>query len=166
MMPLRYALAPLMLIAATVHTDIAAAQPTSDPFSFFEGVTETIGTLKVVMRSPVRTYCVSRGEVRPDGSLLLIQHVEDEGKQPYVRRWLVRQLSPTHFVGSMSQANGPVSIDEIGNRYRFRFIMNGGLSVEEWLTPSPDRRSAKSSVTVHKFGIQVASSEGMVRRIS
>lgn len=151
-------------ILLNLHVSATAAAP--DPFGFFEGVTETSGTLKVVMRSPVRTYCISRGELRPDGTLVLVQRVEDEGKKPYVRRWLVRQITPTHFVGTMSQAAGPVSIDEIGERFRFRFRMNGGLSIEEWLTPLPGGRSAKSSISVHKFGIAVARSEGMVRKLS
>jgi len=146
------------------HISVAAAAP--DPFGFFEGVTETTGTLKVLMRSPVRTYCISRGELRPDGSLLLVQRVEDEGKKPYVRRWLVRQITPTHFVGTMSQAAGPVSIDEVNDSFRFRFRMSGGLSIEEWLTPLPGGRSAKSRISVHKFGIAVATSEGMVRKLS
>lgn len=156
----------LIFAAAFVDARICMAGAASDPFGFFEGVTETTGTLKVVMRSPVRTYCISRGELRPDGSLILVQRVEDEGKQPYVRRWLVKQITPTQFVGTMSQATGPVRIDEVGDRFRFRFRMSGGLSIEEWLTPLPGGRSAKSSISVRKFGIPVATSEGMVRKLS
>jgi hypothetical protein len=44
--------------------------------------------------------------------------------------------------------------------------MKGGLSVEQWLTPMADGRSAKSDTTVHRFGITVASAEGIVRKIS
>lgn len=158
------------LIAAMILTaalpDFPAAAAASDPFGFFEGVTETRGTLKIVMHRPVRTYCISRGELRPDGTLILVQRVEDQGKQPYLRRWLVKQITPTHFVGTMSQATGPVSIDEIGDRFRFRFRMSGGLSIEEWLTPLPGGRSAKSRISVHKFGIAVATSEAMVRKLS
>lgn len=156
----------MIFAAALLDARISKATAATDPFGFFEGVTETTGTLKVVMRSPVHTYCISRGELRPDGALIIVQRVEDEGKQPYVRRWLVKQITPTHFVGTMSQATGPVSIDEIGNRFRFRFRMSGGLSIEEWLTPLPGGRSAKSSISVHKFGIPVATSEGMVRKLS
>lgn len=166
MKPLYWATAPLTFAATLWNTDIAAARPAVDPFSFFEGLTDTVGTLKILMHSPVHTHCISRGELRSDGSLRLIQRVEDEGNQPYLRRWLVRQIAPGHFVGTMSQATGPVTIDEVGDRYRFRFRMSGGLSVEEWLTPLPGGRSAESSITVHKFGIPVASSEGMVRKIS
>ncbi len=77
----------------------------------------------------------------------------------------MKQVAPGHFLGIMSQASGPVTIDLIGGRYRFRFRMVGGLSVEEWLTPLPGGKTATSSISVHKFGIPVASSEGMVRKI-
>lgn len=163
----RYWVIPaLTFCGALPNPAITAAQPPMDPFAFYEGVTDTSGTLRVMMHGPVHTHCISRGEVRPDGSLSLVQQVEDEGKAPYLRHWLVKQVSPGHFIGTMSQASGPVAIDRIGDRYRFRFSMSGGLSVEEWLTPLPGGKSAKSSIRVHKFGIRVASSEALVRKIS
>lgn len=165
MKPLYLAIASMTFVSALLMTGIASAQPPTDPFSFFEGVTDTVGTLKVVMRSPVHTHCIGRGELQPNGTLSLVQRVEDEGSQPYLRHWLIRETAPGHFEGTMSQATGPVEIDEIGDRYRFRFRMSGGLSVEEWLTPLPGGKSATSSISVHKFGISVASSEGMVRKI-
>lgn len=166
MKPLFWMAAPLATLLLLPDASLAAVSPAADPFTFFEGVTDTVGTLKVLMHSPVRTHCVSRGELRPDGSLSLVQRVEDDGTQPYLRRWLVRRIAPGHFVATMSQASGPVTIDEIGNRYRFRFRMSGGLSVEEWLTPLAGGRTATSTISVHKFGIQVASSDGFVRKIS
>jgi hypothetical protein len=166
MKPPYRAIVPLTFAGALSSAAFASAQPSTDPFTFYEGVTDTSGTLKIVMHNPVRTHCISRGELRPDGSLSLVQRVEDEGSAPYLRRWLVRQVSPGHFVGAMSQASGPVAIDQIGDRYRFRFRMSGGLSVEEWLTPLPGGKSAKSSSIVHKFGIAVATSEETVRKIS
>ena len=165
MKPLFLTLAPLTLPGLVSAAAAAAVQPPSDPFRFYEGLTDTTGTLKVLMHSPVRTHAISRGELRPDGTLSLVQRVEDEGTQPYIRRWLVRQVSPGHFVGTMSQASGPVTIDQLGNRFRFRFRMSGGIAVEQWLTLLPDGQEATSRSSVHKYGIPVASSEGMVRKI-
>ena len=158
-------IAPLASLALSPGIASAAVQPPTDPFTFYEGLTDTTGTLKVLMRTPVHTHCVSRGQLRSDGSLSLVQRVEDEGTAPYDRRWLVRQVSPGHFVGTMSQASGPVVIDQVGDRYRFRFRMSGGLSVEEWLKPLPGGKSATSSISVHKYGIPVATSEAVVRKI-
>ena len=165
MKPPCLAIVPLGLLPLLATAAVAAVQPPTDPFSFYEGLTDTTGVLKVMMHSPVHTHAISRGELRPDGTLSLVQKVEDEGSQPYVRRWLVRQVSPGHFIGTMSQAAGPVSIDQVGSRYRFRFHMNGGLAVEEWLTPLPGGKTATTTISVHKYGIPVASSEGIVRKI-
>jgi hypothetical protein len=66
----------------------------------------------------------------------------------------------------MSDAAGPVTIDQVGDRYRFRFKLSGSMSVEEWLTPLPGGRSATTNMTVRKFGFAVASSQGTVRKLS
>ena len=166
MKPLYRVISVMTLLAACGGSPSAGAQPTSDAFTFFQGVTESVGTVKVVMHKSTWTRSVGRGEVRPDGSLSLVQRVEDEGKPPYVRRWVIRQVRPGRFVGTMSQATGPVTIEEIGDRFRFRLQMPGGLSVEQWLTPLPGGRSATSNMTVRKFGIAVATSQGTVRKIS
>jgi hypothetical protein len=147
-------------------SDVASAQHADDPFRFFEGVTESVGTLKVMMRRPMHTRSIGRGQIEPDGALSLVQRVEDEGRPPYVRRWLIRQIAPRRFAGTMSEAAGPVAVDEIGARFRFRFRMNGSVSVEQWLTPLPGGRTATSDMTVRKFGIAVASAQGVVRKIS
>ena len=166
MKPLYRVTSVLALLAACADAGTAGARPPSDPFTFFEGVTESVGTVKIVMHKSTWTRSVGRGEVRPDGSLSLVQRVEDEGRPAYVRRWVIRQVAPGRFVGTMSQASGPVTIQEIGDRFRFRLQMPGGLSVEQWLTPLPGGRSATSSMMVRKFGIAVASSQGTVRKIS
>lgn len=159
--PFAYALLAIcILIPAT-----ARAVRVTNGLAFFEGVTETVGTLHVMMKRPTGTRSVGRGEIEPDGSLNLVQRVEDEGHAPYVRSWLIRQVADGRFAGSMSEASGPVAIDRIGTRYRFRFKIHGGLSVEQWLTPRADGRSASSDMTVRKFGIEIASAHAVVRKI-
>ena len=147
-------------------SDVAAAQPAADPFRFFEGVTESVDTLKVIMRKPMHTRSIGRGEIQPDGALSLVQRVEDDGRSPYLRRWLIKQVGPRHFVGTMSEATGAVTVDEIDHRFRFRFRMVGSLSVEQWLTPMAGGRSARSDMTARKYGIAVARAQGVVRKIS
>ena len=102
----------------------------------------------------------------PDGSLSLLQRVEDQGQPVHIRRWLIRQMTPGHFSGSMSDALGPVTIDQEGAQYRFRFKMKGGLSVEQRLTSLLEGGlSATTDMTVRKFGMTVASSHGIVRKL-
>jgi hypothetical protein len=65
----------------------------------------------------------------------------------------------------MTDAVGPVTVDEVNGSYRFRFRMKGNLAVEQWLLPAPDGNSAQSKLTVRKYGMKVASSVGTVRRV-
>ena len=75
----------------------------TDPLKFFEGRTESIGTVKIAMKKPFRSRAIGKGEIRSDGTLDLVQRVEDEGEQPRERRWRMRQVGPgplfRHHVG-------------------------------------------------------------------
>lgn len=152
------------LVAASFTFGPAAAAGSIDPLRFFVGGTETQGTTKVLMHRPMRTSSIGHGQMRPDGSLVLVQRVQDEGRAPYLRQWEIRQIGPGRFAGTMSQASGPVAIVQVGDRYRFTFTMKGGMSVEQWLSPLPGGLSATSNMTVRKFGIAVASSTAIVKK--
>jgi hypothetical protein len=136
------------------------------PMQFFEGRTEGSGVVRVFLKSSYRTRSVGTGRIQPDGSLLLVQRVHDDGKPVHERRWKVRQTGPRSFAGTMSEAIGPVAIDQVGARYRFRFRMKGNLSVEQWLAPLPGGKSANNSMTVRKLGVRVGSGEGTIRKVA
>ena len=138
---------------------------TDDPIAFFAGRTESIGTVKVAMKKPFRSRAVGKGEILADGSLLLVQRVEDQGEQPKQRRWKMRRTSPGHYTGTMTEARGPVNVEEVGGRYRFHFRMDGNIAVEQWLTPSADGRSARSQVVIRKFGVRVGGSDAVIRKL-
>ena len=148
------------LVAAT-----ATAEPLK-PMRFFEGRTESFATIKLLFKKPYRSHSIGRGLIEPDGSLLLVQQVQDEGKPPRERRWRIREIGPGHFTGAMSEAIGPVAIDQVGGRYRFRFKMKGNFAVEQWLAPLPGGMSARNSMTVRKFGMTVGTSDGTIRKIA
>lgn len=143
----------------------ATAAPPPHPMSFFEGRTEGAGIIRILLKKPFRTRSVGEGRIEPDGSLLFVQRVEDEGVPPRERRWKVRQIAPGRFAGTMSEAIGPVTIDKVGGRYRFRFRMKGNLSVEQWLAPLASGTAARNTMTVRKFGVKVGSGDGIVRKI-
>ena len=152
-----------ILFAATAFP---ASAELADPLRFFEGRTESIGTVKLVTKKPFKSRAIGKGEIRSDGSLDLVQRVEDQGEQPRERRWLIRPVGPGRYTGTMSEAKGPVTVEEIGDRYRFRFRMEGSVSIEQWLTPMPDGRSARSVVTIRKYGIKVGSSDAVIRKLN
>jgi hypothetical protein len=161
----RYATLPSLLAASLAFPASAAGDANRDPLRFFEGSTEGVSVVKVILSKQYRTHEFGEGKIRGDGALELVQRVEREGHPTTVRRWLIRQVGPGRYTGSMSDATGPVNIEEVDGRYRFRFEMKGHLAVEQWLTPQQGWHSAKSSVTIKRFGIRVGTSEGVIHKV-
>ena len=144
----------------------APAAETIKPMQFFEGRTEGSGIVKVFFKKSYRSRSVGTGKMQADGSLLLVQRVGEDGRPAHERRWKIRQTGPRSYSGSMSEAVGPVTIDQVGSRYRFRFRLKGNLSVEQWLSPLPGGKSAKNSMTVRKLGVRVGTGEGIIRKVA
>ena len=161
-----HAMRVLLPIAAIPLIGASPAAEPIKPMQFFDGRTEGSGIVRIMLKKSYRTRSVGTGRILPDGSLLLVQRVHDEGQPAHERRWKVRQTGPRSFSGTMSEATGPVTIDQVGNRYRFRFGMKGNLSVEQWLAPLPGGKSANNSMTVRKFGVRVGNGEGTIRKVS
>ncbi len=156
---------PIAVAAATLSIGSAKAAPLTDPLRFFEGRTESVSTVKIIAKKAFESRSIGRGEIKSDGTLVLVQRVEEDGKPPFDRRWHIRQVGPGRFSGTMSEAKGPVTVEEVEGRYRFAFKMKGSVSVEQWLTPLPGGKSARSKVTLRKFGVTVGHSMGTVRRL-
>lgn len=155
---------PIAMIGASAWAGSEAPDPSTDPMRFFEGRTESLSTVKVIMRKPYRSRTLGEGKI-DDGVLNLVQRVHEEGKAPYDRRWRVRQVAPGRFTATMSEAIGPVVAEEIGGRYRFRFRMKGNLAIEQWLTPLPGGKVARSKISIRKLGMTVGRSEGTIRKL-
>ena len=164
----RFALAaiPIVLLGASGAASAEADRIAriGDPMRFFDGRTEGVSTVKVIMKKPFRSKTLGSGDIH-GGVLTLVQKVVEEGKAPYDRRWKMRQASPGRFTGSMSEAVGPVIAEEVGGRYRFRFKMQGNLTIEQWLTPLPGGKEAISKVSIRKYGMKVGSSDGTIRKL-
>ena len=158
----RLALCSSMSLAAA-FTSAAAPRSIGD-LRFLEGATESVSIMKVMMQKPFVSRCIGQGKIHDDGSLELVQHVTEEGRRTFDRRWYIYQVAPGRFAGTMSEAKGPISIQKIGSRYVLRFVMKGNLSVEQWFTPQANMTSAQTRLTVRRFGIAVAHSDGSIRR--
>jgi hypothetical protein len=118
-----------------------------------------------MFHKPYSTRSIGAGRIESDGSLTLVQRVEDEGEPARERRWHVRRTAPGEFVASMTDAVGPVEIERVGDRYRFRFNLKGNLHAEQILVPLPDGKSAHNSVRVKRMGITVATTDGTIRKV-
>ena len=161
---LLFAAIPIALMGASAAAGPGVGETDTDPMRFFEGRTESLSTVKVIMRKPYRSKTTGDGRI-DDGVLHLVQHVQEDGKAPYDRRWRVRQVGPGRFTATMSEAAGPVTVQQVGANYRFRFKMKGSLSVEQWLMPLPGGTAARSKLTIRKLGLVVGRSQGTVRKI-
>ncbi|HET7708707.1 MAG TPA: DUF3833 family protein [Sphingomicrobium sp.] len=152
-------------LAVTLLPSAAVADSDRAPLQFFNGKTEMVSTVKVIMKKPFRSRAIGNGRILPDGTLSLAQQVFDEGEPTRQRHWKIRKVASSHYAGTMTEAVGPVMVDEVDGRYRFKFRMKGNLSVEQWVTPLAGGISAKSNTTVRKFGMKVASSTGFIKRV-
>jgi hypothetical protein len=151
-----------LAILSTSIPATAFGEDPRHPFAFFEGTTESVSTMRITLQKPYVSRAVGVGKILPDGSIEVVQHVVEQGRREFERRWQMRQVRPGLFTGTMSEAIGPIKVERIGKAYRFRFTLKNHLSAEEWITPESDTK-ATTRMTVRKFGIAVAHSEGWIR---
>lgn len=158
----------LLALAAIALSAPAAAAPaaSASPLAFFEGRTVSEGITKVVLKKPYKARSQGVGRIEPDGTLNLVQQVQEGAEPRKERRWRIRQVAAGRFSGTMSEAIGPVIVEKVGERFRFRFRMKGGLSVEQWLTPLAGGMTARSTLVVRKLGVAVARGEALIRRLA
>ena len=157
--------AAAILLSISLAAPSAATAGTDDPLTFFAGRTESIGTVKIAMKKPYRSRAIGEGQITSDGTLILVQRVEDQGQLPKERRWKMHKVGPGKYSGTMTEAKGPVVVEEVGGKYRFRFRMDGSVAIEQWLIPAADRRSAASKVTIRKYGVVVGRSDSVIRKL-
>jgi uncharacterized protein DUF3833 len=134
----------------------ASAQQPFDPVAFFTGPTRGQGELKEMIGKAKRTVTVSVGHVDKDGWLVIDQKVSVAGDPVRQRQWRLKQVAPGKFRGTISDAKGPVEAEVSGQTGRIRYIMKGGIKVEQVLTPLPGGRALDNRATFRKFGVKVA----------
>lgn len=165
---MRAALGPFFLLASSSPVPAKPVRfepsPTFDALTFFTGRTEGNGRLHVILSRARAVHVRGSGEMLAHGWLRLVQTVDEEGKPPVQRQWMIRRAASGHYVGWLSDAREPVVADTEGSRLRIRFRMAHGLRAEQWLVLRPDGQAARNRMTVRKFGIVVATlDESIVR---
>lgn len=165
-------LAPLALLATGCvglpHIDATqppvAATPAFDVFAFFDGRLEGQGRLATIFSATVPIHVQSVGRIEGD-RLQLTQTILEGDKPARTRGWVIRQVAPGRYAGTLTDAEGEVQGETTGNRLRLTFTMKGGLPVEQWLTQSPDGRRAYNVLTVRKFGVPVTRLAEDIRKL-
>ena len=154
------ALLALLLLAAA-----PAAQPGAALEQFFVGRTEGVSTVHVMMSGRHSVRDRGRGRIDRNGVLILEQVVEEEGKPARNRTWRLARAGARGLAGTISDARGPVIGDLSGNVLHLRYRSVEGPSVEQWITLNSGGRTATNRMVFKRFGVRVATLEGVIRRV-
>ena len=149
-----------LALALGTATPAAAA---FNPVEFFRGSSHGTGTLKVVFQSPVTIHVESLGTVEKDGTLLLKQVIHEPRKPARTRFWRMRQEGPERFVGTLTDAVGPVRVDVNATSVRIRYTGQNHLAFDQVLTPAGPRL-VRNAMRVKRFGIVVAHFNEVIRK--
>ena len=142
-----------------------AAAASFDPLAFFAGRTEGRATLRIVLHHAKAVRVHGVGSPQPDGSLILDQRVEQDGKPATTRRWHLRRVAPGRYAGTLTDAVGPVTAETQGLRLHIRYRATGGIGIEQWLELGPDGQAADNRLTARKLGVPVARLHEVIRRV-
>ena len=126
-----------------------------DMLAFFAGRTHADNVLKVVLKKPVRLIVDSVGGREIAATSSLIDTVHEGDKPVRQRKWIMRQSGPGHFIGSLTDATGPVDIAMSRDTATITYMMKGGLKVEQELTASARRQDAQQPCRGQKAGPQI-----------
>ena len=154
-----YALALLALASA------AAAPHQLDVPAFFAGRTHTENVLKIALHRPVPLIVDSVGGRGDRGDFVLVDTVHEGDKPVRTRKWIMHQVGPGHYAGTLTDAVGPVDMSVSGDSATVRYKMKGGLDVVQTMTLQADGRTLANHVVAKKFGLTFAHVDGTVRKL-
>jgi hypothetical protein len=157
-----------MSIAAALLTLAAstpAEKPKLDMVAFFTGRTRTKTVLRVVLHKPVPLIVESIGGKGDKGDFVMIDRVHEGDKPVRTRKWIMRPAGPNRMTGTLTDATSPVELVVSGDSATIRYIMEGGLKVEQRLQLQADGRTLSNHVVAKKFGLKFARVDGTVRKL-
>ena len=161
-MRLAAASALLMMCAASAAS---AERPKLDMLAFFAGKTHADNVIKIVLKKPVPLVVDSIGGKGDRGDFVLIDTVREGDKPVRQRKWIMRQVAPNRYTGSLTDAVGPVDVQIDGDTASIRYVMKGGLKIEQQLKLQPDGKTLTNRVEAKKLGMKFARVEGTVRKL-
>jgi Protein of unknown function (DUF3833) len=159
--------APLGLAAfvAISASNAAEPDPKLDMIDFFSGRTRADNVIKIPLHRPHKVIVDSTGGRNKGGDFVLIDDVQEEGKSPRKRTWVMHPVAPGHFTGSLSDAKGPVDVVVSGGGATIRYTMKeGGLRIDQQVQLQPNGTLA-NHVIARKFGIRFAELNGTIHKL-
>ena len=157
--------AALLLGASAIAPATADPEPKLDMVAFFTGHTHSDNVMKIVLHGPHKLIVDSVGGRNKEGGFVLIDDVQEEGKPPRKRVWVMRPVAAGHFTGTLSDAKGPVDIVVNGSGATISYVMKeGSLKIVQQLQLQRDGKLANHAVA-KKFGLKFAEVDGTIRKL-
>jgi hypothetical protein len=143
----------------------AADKPRLDMTAFFTGRTHTDSILKVALHRPTRLIIDSVGGKGDKGDFVLVDTVHEGDKPVRTRKWIMRPDGTNRMTGTLTDATSPVELVIAGDSAVIRYVMKGGLNIEQHLQLQPDGKTLSNHVAAKKFGLKFARVDGTVRKL-
>ena len=148
------------LPAFSVHAQTALLTPQSA----FAGATHGDGTLKMFFGKPRPYHVRSLGKAQADGYFSLDQTVAFDGEEIQTRRWLIREVSPLHYTGTLSDAAGTVHGLTSGPILWLKYRVKGPFTMHQTLKLMSDGETIDNVGEITLLGIPVGSLHEIIRR--
>jgi hypothetical protein len=149
---------PLALVVAVMALPLSQATPAHvapncfDPTVVFGARSEGNGTLQLGL-GKARPFHVTSSGVSRDGHVRLHQEVQFDGKKATTRDWDLSASGPDHYVGTLTDAAGPVDAHVQGRRLSLHYRLNDhGLAMYQTLDLAADGRTIDTRATVRFLG--------------
>ncbi|MEN3973015.1 DUF3833 family protein [Sphingomicrobium sp. XHP0235] len=131
-----------------------SATPVLDPIQFFEGETSGRGTLSVITGERRDIAVSSTGTVLEDGSIRLVQRIDDGDGSPATRVVTMRALGDGRYEGTVTDAVEPLTAQVEGNRMTLRY-RTPDERVRQILVLEDDR-TLRNRLDAYRWGLNVA----------
>jgi hypothetical protein len=152
--------------AAALVSAPAAAEARLDMIGFFTGKSHADNVIRIALHAPHKLIVDSVGGRNKEGEFVLIDNVQEEGKPPRKRTWVMHPAGPDRFTGTLSDAVGPVDIVVAGDSATIRYTMRDGhLKIEQQLKLENDGKTLANHVVAKKFGLTFARVDGTIRKL-
>src|SRR5438270_4954685 len=145
---------------------LTAAPAALDMTGFFTGRSHAENVIKIAFHGPHKLIVDSVGGRNKEGEFVLIDTVREEGKPERTRTWVRRQVSPDHFTGVLSDADGPVDVILRGGSATISYMMKDGhLKIVQQVELQGDGKTLSNHVIAKKFGLTFAHVDGTIRKL-
>lgn len=150
-----------LLLAGCLPAPASVPDPLSEPAFrpevFFAGRShgEPVVAIRTKGRQTLRVESV--GAATLDGAFRLDQTITYPDGHADRRTWTMRALGGGRYAATLTpDATGPVEAEAVGNTFRIRYPMRGGLRMEQTLVLRPGGQVADNVATVRWGGMPIA----------